>query len=113
MKMKSAIIIGCLIVVAVAVLALFHARRNFVGIAGSPTVEGSRAVADDGVKIMGWKGKVDAAEEKADMTINDARLAQEGNFLHITTGPAVTYWKSMRRLLEISPSKQLSTSRGT
>ena len=28
------------------------------------------------------------------MTINDAKLAQEGAALHVTTGPATTYWKS-------------------
>jgi hypothetical protein len=28
------------------------------------------------------------------MTINDAELAQSGDALHITTGPATTYWKT-------------------
>lgn len=93
MKKKSKIIIGCAVVFAV-LIALFLARKQFVGGAGSPTVEGSRAVTDGGVKVPGWEGRVDAAEEKAGMTINDARLAQKGDALHITTGPATMYWMS-------------------
>lgn len=65
-----------------------------MGGAGSPTADGSRAVADGGIKASGWEGLVDAAEEKAGMTINDAKLAQEGNSIHIITGPAVTYWRT-------------------
>ena len=52
-------------------------RRRFVGLPGSPPAEGSRAVTDGGIKISGWSGKVDAAEQKAGMTISDARLAEE------------------------------------
>jgi hypothetical protein len=91
MKTRYKIIIGC---VAVLFIALFLLRKQFVGGAGSPTVEGSRAVTDGGVKVPGWNGKVDAAEEKAGMTLNDARLIQEGDALHVTTGPATTYWMS-------------------
>jgi hypothetical protein len=94
MKTKSKIIISGAIAFAVLLIALFLMRKQFVGGAGSPTVEGSRAVTDGGVKVPGWEGKVDAAEEKAGMTINDARLVQEGDDLHITTGPATTYWMS-------------------
>ena len=69
-------------------------RGGRVGGAGSPTADGSRAVADGGIKASGWAGMVDAAEEKAGMTINDAKLAQEGNSLHLISGPAVTYWRT-------------------
>ena len=69
-------------------------RGPFIGGPGSPTADGSRAVTDGGIKIAGWSGKVDPGEEKAGMTINDAKLSQEGNALHVTTGPATTYWKS-------------------
>ena len=27
------------------------------------------------------------------MSINNAELAQDGDGLHITTGPAITYWR--------------------
>ncbi|MGA8937725.1 MAG: hypothetical protein WB439_01045 [Acidobacteriaceae bacterium] len=94
MNRKSKILIGCSAVFAVLIIALFLARKQFVWGAGSPTVEGSRAVTDGGIKVPGWEGKIDASEEKAGMSINDARLAEDGDALHVTTGPAVTYWRS-------------------
>lgn len=54
--------------------------------------ETARAVAGGGISAPGWLGKIDANEEKAGQTLNNAKLAQEGNGLHVTTGPAVTYW---------------------
>jgi hypothetical protein len=69
-------------------------RAPRVGGPGSPTADGSRAVTDGGIKASGWEGKIDANEAKAGMTINDAKLTVEGNAIHITTGPATTYWKT-------------------
>lgn len=54
----------------------------------------SRAVADGGIKVAGWDGRVDPNEAQAGQTLENARLAQEGDALHVTTGPAVTYWKA-------------------
>lgn len=54
--------------------------------------DASRAVAGGGISVAGWMGKVDANAEKAGQTVNDAKFAQEGDALHVTTGPAVTYW---------------------
>jgi hypothetical protein len=54
--------------------------------------EASRSVAGGGVSVPGWTGKIDAREERGGQTLNDAKLAQEGNALHVITGPAVTYW---------------------
>ena len=68
--------------------------RGRVGGPGSPAADGSHAVTDGGIKAAGWEGKVDANEEKAGMTINDAKLADEGGGIHVTTGPAVSYWKT-------------------
>jgi hypothetical protein len=69
-------------------------RGPRVGGPGSPAADGSHAVTDGGIKIPGWQGKIDANEEKAGMTINDAKLTQEGDSLHVVTGPAVSYWKT-------------------
>jgi hypothetical protein len=55
-------------------------------------MESSRGVAGGGISVPGWTGKIDAREEKAGMALNSARLAKEGEGLHVTTGPAVTYW---------------------
>ena len=54
--------------------------------------DASRGVVGGGISVAGWMGKVDAREEKAGQTLNNAKLAREGDALHITTGPAVTYW---------------------
>jgi hypothetical protein len=55
-------------------------------------MEQSKAVANGGVTVPGWTGQVDAAEAKRGMTINNAKLAKEGNLLRVTTGPASAFW---------------------
>src|ERR1044072_4233832 len=55
-------------------------------------MEASKEVAGGGISVPGWTGKIDAKEEAAGMTLNSAKLAKEGDALHVTTGPAVTYW---------------------
>jgi hypothetical protein len=52
----------------------------------------TRAVAGGGISVPGWSGKIDPNEEKSGMTLNSAKLAKEGDALHVVTGPAVTYW---------------------
>jgi len=58
----------------------------------NPPMEASRGVTGGGISVDGWTGKIDAKEAQAGMTLNSAKLAKEGNSLHVTTGPAVTYW---------------------
>jgi hypothetical protein len=65
-----------------------------VGARGQDT---ARAVAGGGISVAGWAGKIDANEEKAGQTLNNAKLAKEGDALHVTTGPAVTYWNPANR----------------
>jgi hypothetical protein len=52
--------------------------------------DANRKITGGGISVPGWQGKVDA--EGAGQTVNDAKLAQEGAALHVTTGPAITYW---------------------
>jgi len=54
--------------------------------------ETSRAVKGGGISVKGWTGKIDANEEKAGRTIDDAKLSEAGGTLMVTTGPAVSYW---------------------
>ncbi len=54
--------------------------------------EVSRAVQGGGISVPGWTGKIDANEEKAGQTLDSAKLAKDADALHVTTGPAVTYW---------------------
>ena len=52
----------------------------------------ARAISGGGISVAGWTGKVDPNAERAGQTVNDAKFAKEGKALHVTTGPAVTYW---------------------
>lgn len=54
--------------------------------------DAARAVAGGGISVPGWEGKIDASEEKAGQTLNNAKFEKQGDALHVVTGPAVTYW---------------------
>lgn len=54
--------------------------------------ESNRKVSGGGITVEGWQGKVDESAAKTGETVNDAKLSQEGKDLHVTTGPAITYW---------------------
>lgn len=56
--------------------------------------ETSRAVARGGVSVPGWTGAIDAREAGRGAKLADAKLVAEGSALHVTTGPAVTYWNT-------------------
>jgi len=73
---------------ALAVAAVMSAPN----IIGAQQAETARSVAGGGITAAGWTGKVDANEEKNGQTVNNAKLAMEGKDLHVTTGPATTYW---------------------
>jgi len=60
--------------------------------AAQEPVEVSHAVADGGISVAGWTGRIDDQEVRAGLALNDAKLAMDGTTLHVTTGPAVTYW---------------------
>ena len=64
-----------------------------IGIANISAQEGpSTSVSGGGILVKGWTGQIDAKEKTAGLTLNSAKLVEEGKGLHITTGPAVTYW---------------------
>lgn len=54
--------------------------------------DAARTVAGGGMPA-GWQGKVDPNEAKAGQKPENAKLTEQGNVLHVTTGPAITYWK--------------------
>ena len=54
--------------------------------------ETARKVEGGGISVAGWTGRIDDSETKAGQVLNNAKLAMEGAALHVTTGPAVTYW---------------------
>jgi hypothetical protein len=65
---------------------------------GAAQDEVSKAVKDGGIKVAGWQGKMDDTRENAGLTVNDARLAQQGADLHVTTGPSMTYWNPANKV---------------
>src|SRR5689334_24359018 len=73
-----------------ALLAIALVPRTHYSQGGQ--MESSRSIAGGGVSVAGWTGKIDAREEANGMTLNSAKLAKEGDALHVITGPAVTYW---------------------
>ena len=75
---------------ALALFALFSVPA--VNFSQGGQMEASKGVEGGGISVPGWTGKIDPKEEFAGMTLNSAKLAKDGNALHVTTGPAVTYW---------------------
>jgi len=54
--------------------------------------DSARVVANGGVSVPGWTGKIDANEEKMGQQLTNAKLAPEGSGMRVITGPATTYW---------------------
>ena len=79
-------------VTALAIALLAFLSVPTVNFSQGGQMEASRGVAGGGISVPGWTGKIDAKEEAAGLTLNSAKLAKEGDALHVTTGPAVTYW---------------------
>src|SRR4029079_9025625 len=82
MRYLSALALGLLVVVSLSSSHFSQTSQN----------ENSIGVAGGGISVSGWTGKIDAREAAAECTLNSAKLAKDGKALHVTTGPAVTYW---------------------
>jgi hypothetical protein len=54
--------------------------------------DSSRAVEGGGISVPGWVGRIDPKEMAAGAKLENAKLAKDGEALHVTTGPAVVYW---------------------
>jgi hypothetical protein len=54
--------------------------------------EASRSIPGGGISAPGWMGQIDERAAQAGQTVKDTKLTQDGSTLHVTTGPAVTYW---------------------
>ena len=65
--------------------------------AAAAPMESARAVAGGGIFVPGWMGRIDANETAAGQRLENAKLMAMGNDLHVTTGPAVTYWNPANR----------------
>ena len=54
--------------------------------------DADRSVKDGGIKVAGWKGRVDRRPAAAGKTVNDSKLVMEGSNLRLSAGPAGTFW---------------------
>jgi hypothetical protein len=52
----------------------------------------NRPVVGGGITVPGWMGRIDPKELRGGEKLENARLAKDGDALHVTTGPAVAYW---------------------
>jgi starvation-inducible outer membrane lipoprotein len=59
---------------------------------GKAQNESARAVSGGGITVNGWTGQIDPSESRRGGVISQAKLANDGSALHVTTGPAVAYW---------------------
>jgi hypothetical protein len=59
---------------------------------GAAAQDVSHAVADGGIKVAGWQGRIDPGEAHSGAKLEGAKLEKVGTDLHVTTGPAVAYW---------------------
>ena len=55
--------------------------------------DADRSVKDGGIKVPGWKGRVDRRPAAGGKTIADSKLTAEGNALRLSVGPAGNFWR--------------------
>ena len=53
-----------------------------------------KTVADGGVKVSGWTGRIDPQAAKAGRNISEAKFVSMGPGFHVTAGPAAIYWNA-------------------
>lgn len=55
-------------------------------------MDADRVIPGGGIFVPGWTGKIDPSSASQGRVLKDAKLVQEGNALHVTTGPAANFW---------------------
>ena len=75
-------------ILAIAVAGLGLTAGSLSAQMNDPT----KTVADGGIKMAGWTGRVDPQAAKQGKTINDDKLVSMGSGFHVTSGPAAIYW---------------------
>ncbi|MBC7789000.1 MAG: hypothetical protein H7Z74_03555 [Anaerolineae bacterium] len=83
---------------AVAIVLAFGAcsskgssTKTSEGSVAQPSEE-SVKVSAGGISVPDWTGAIDAKEAASGQLLSNAKLGMEGDALHVTTGPAVSYW---------------------
>lgn len=60
--------------------------------------DADRSVADGGIKVAGWMGRVDRRPASQGKTIKDSKFVAEGNAFRISVGPAGNFWNPAHTL---------------
>jgi hypothetical protein len=63
-----------------------------LGTTGAHAQDANRPVAGGGISVPGWVGRIDPKEAAAGEKLDNAKLAKDGDALHVMTGPALVYW---------------------
>ena len=79
--------LGCVSAFALAIAIVSGAVLN-------AQFDSDRVIPGGGIFVQGWTGKIDASSVRQGRMLNDSKLVQEGNALHVTAGPATTYWNT-------------------
>ena len=74
--------------VSAAMLALCAASLG----AQAANKDPDKIVADGGVKVPGWQGRLDPRPASQGRKITEASFAPAGAGIHVIAGPAATYW---------------------
>ncbi len=61
---------------------------------GTPAMaqDADRSVEDGGVKVDGWKARIDRRPIRQGMSITDSRFSAEGDAFRLSIGPAGLFW---------------------
>jgi hypothetical protein len=51
-----------------------------------------KVIPGGGIHVQGWTGKIDAGSVRQGRKLEDAKFEPDGAALHVTTGPATTFW---------------------
>ena len=62
------------------------------GLGAQTSKDPDKTVADGGVKVTGWTGRIDPQAAKAGRNISEAKFVAMGPGFHVTAGPAAIYW---------------------
>jgi opacity protein-like surface antigen len=54
--------------------------------------DADRSVAGGGIKVAGWKGRVDRRPAQQGKTVNDSKFLSENGALRLSVGPAGNFW---------------------
>ena len=91
---RGLIVLSAALLVALGCAKKADTSRAAETAAAAPmAMESTREVAAGGIAASGWTGRIDPKEAAAGQKLENAKLEQTGNSLHVTTGPAVVYWK--------------------